>query len=109
MTVNRSADPRDQEPLRPHSPAAKADFMALHLALARRALGHNVTVPDPADHPTQLFATGDELDDAVDRHPANPPCHCGHRQADHDDGHRALCHRCSCAAYDSADLTTGGS
>jgi hypothetical protein len=44
---NKSIDPRDHEPVRPNSPAARPDFVALHLALARRALGIAVDIPDP--------------------------------------------------------------
>ena len=47
-------------------PTAKRDYAAVHLALARRALGQDVDVPD-LDGPVALF---DDLDAAVDRHPA---------------------------------------
>jgi hypothetical protein len=48
---------------------AKRDFAALHIALARRALGIPVELPD-VDGPIPLFDESDELDAAITRHPA---------------------------------------
>jgi hypothetical protein len=51
---------------------AKRDFAALHIALARRALGQPVEVPE-VDGPVPLFDDDQALADAVDRHPSNGP------------------------------------
>jgi hypothetical protein len=49
---------------------AKADFARLHIALARRALGRPVDIPQ-IDGPVPMFdVDADELAESADRHPS---------------------------------------
>ena len=51
---------------------AKPDYVKVHLALARRALGLVVDVPD-LDGPVAMLDADDQaIDDAKARHPARP-------------------------------------
>jgi hypothetical protein len=49
-------------------PVAKADFVRLHLALSRRALGIAAEIPELDDDQAEQL----ELEGSVARHPARP-------------------------------------